>query len=518
MASYLTPAAQTDAAALAQAAADFADAYFSAIGRDPAALSEAEKAQRTSLVDRYQAWRLASGGDGAAVQARRDALVQAVRAAQALPPLPAAELAAAYSASLAQFAGLAPQRQAQIADDLLDTVFVQAYLAPGRPYAALWAAAAAQAGTDRRCLTARRWRVCATRCCLQNSTSAAAGRRWCRPASVARATPPTPWASWPPTWPGWAPASPLPATLTWWPSGVQTAQGGHITLLAPGGQINVGLPSDVPVPPDRLRGAIAYTQGNVSAFSDGDFQVNSQRVFVVGQGNLTVWSSTGDIDAGRGANTAVTIPPLVARRQADGSLSFELPSISTGSGIGIVRPAVGEAKGDIGLYAPNGEVLALDAQIRAPGRITLAAEVVRGADNISGGSVVGSAVVVPTVSVAVPTESSAATQAQAAGAGAAAAAAGQPGTQFAAAAGTAGPGAGKTSPAAKARCRRSAHSAEGSPRVAGESCRIYPCNLPARTAALNGHNFINAWVRRYAVSEPVLPLLAAPGCDLPSLL
>jgi hypothetical protein len=342
--------------------------------------------------------------------------VQAVRAAQALPALPAGELGAAYTDSLAQFAGLAATRQAQITGALLDTMFGQAYLAPGRPYAALWAAASTQAGTDPAvwagpALARVRDEVLFAEINLSGGWAALV------PAS-ARATRTAAYGLgfFAADLAGLGASQAFAGDIDLVASGVQTAQGGHITLLAPGGQINVGLPSDVPTPPDRLRGAIAYTQGNVSAFSEGDFQVNSQRVFVVGQGNLTVWSSTGDIDAGRGANTAVTIPPLVARRQADGSLSFELPSISTGSGIGIVRPAVGDAKGDIGLYAPNGEVLALDAQIRAPGRITLAAEVVRGGDNITGGSVVGSAVVVPAVAVAVPQESSSASQAQAAGA------------------------------------------------------------------------------------------------------
>jgi filamentous hemagglutinin len=183
---------------------------------------------------------------------------------------------------------------------------------------------------------------------------------------------------------------------------VQTKAGGDITLLAPGGQINVGLPGTAVANPLGLRGAVMYGQGNLSALAQGDFQVNSQKVFVVGQGDITVWSSNGNIDAGRGANTAISVPPLVPTRQADGSITFALPSTTVGSGIGILKPALGDAQGDIGLYAPNGEVLALDAQIRAPGRITLAADVVRGADNIVGSVVVGAPAVVPAVSLSLP--------------------------------------------------------------------------------------------------------------------
>jgi hypothetical protein len=147
---------------------------------------------------------------------------------------------------------------------------------------------------------------------------------------------------------------------------------------------------------------VTVGESGVSALSDGDFQVNSQRVFVVGSGDVTVWSSNANIDAGRGANTAISSPPLVARRQADASIGFELPAVTSGSGIGILAPPTGAFEGSVFLFAPNGEVLALDAQIRAPGRVTLGATVVRGADNVQGGSVVGAAIVVPTASVSVP--------------------------------------------------------------------------------------------------------------------
>jgi hypothetical protein len=83
-----------------------------------------------------------------------------------------------------------------------------------------------------------------------------------------------------------------------------------------------------------------------------------------------------------------------------------------GSGIGILKPPTGDAQGNIGLFAPNGEVLALDALIRSPGRITLAAEVVRGADNIVGGAVVGAPVAVPAISVAPPAATNSNTESQ----------------------------------------------------------------------------------------------------------
>lgn len=181
-----------------------------------------------------------------------------------------------------------------------------------------------------------------------------------------------------------------------------TSLGGDILLLAPGGSIDVGAAgekngSDASARAAE-RGLVAYAGGNIRSFSNGDFNVNAQKVFVVGKGDITIWSANGSIDAGRGANTTISIPALIPIVTDDGVV-FELPPLTTGSGIGILQTPDGKADGNVGLYAPRGEVRALDAQIRAPGNIAIAAPVVRGADNISGGSV--SAPAAPSVSVAV---------------------------------------------------------------------------------------------------------------------
>jgi len=125
--------------------------------------------------------------------------------------------------------------------------------------------------------------------------------------------------------------------------------------------------------------------------------VNSQRIFVVGRGDLDIWSSNGDIDSGRGANTAVAAPAPVARRSVDGVV-FETPATTTGAGLGILAAADGTLDGSIGLYPAFGEIRALDAYIRAP-RITVGAAI-RGADNLQSPSAIGGAAVV--VSAAPP--------------------------------------------------------------------------------------------------------------------
>jgi len=153
-------------------------------------------------------------------------------------------------------------------------------------------------------------------------------------------------------------------------SKVQTKRGGNIVFRAPGGAVNVGLSAAAASSSTSKggadRGVVAFSGGSIRSFSDGDFQVNAQKVFVMGTGDIALWSSNGNIDSGRGANTTVTVPPMVPRITDDGVV-FELPSLATGSGIGILALANGEASGQIGLFAPRGELIALDALIRAPG-------------------------------------------------------------------------------------------------------------------------------------------------------
>ncbi len=391
----------------------FADAYFKALGQDPANLSEASASTRATLVQRYTSYLKTVGAESATtVQARRDAVVRFVRDALGLAPLPDAELPTAFDTAWTQFQKLSATQQSGFAQQLLAKTFGDAYFAADQPYAALWQREAAAAGVN------------------PSRYEGPAFERARREAMFAEINLVGGWASLVPAGSqatrdqvfgmafqsidlaGHGKSFGFAGDLDLVGSGVQTKAGGDITLLAPGGQINVGLPGTAVANPLGLKGAVVCGQGDLSALAQGDFQVNSQKVFVVGQGDITVWSSNGNIDAGRGANTAITVPPLVPTRQADGSIAFALPSTTVGSGIGILKPALGDAQGDIGLYAPNGEVLALDAQIRAPGRITLAADVVRGADNIVGSVVVGAPVVIPTVSISLPSAPTSAGQTQ----------------------------------------------------------------------------------------------------------
>ena len=169
-------------------------------------------------------------------------------------------------------------------------------------------------------------------------------------------------------------------------SRVYTLQGGDINLYAPGGEINVGLaaaPSSFGVfkDPSQL-GIVAESTGSVTLVANTDVQVNQSRIFAANGGNILIWSTTSDIDAGRGAKTAISAPPPVITVDANGQVTQVFPAALTGSGIQALATTEGVSPGDVDLFAPHGVVNANDAGIVA-GNITIGATAVLGANNIS---------------------------------------------------------------------------------------------------------------------------------------
>lgn len=181
-------------------------------------------------------------------------------------------------------------------------------------------------------------------------------------------------------------------------SQIKTEQGGGIDLLAPGGMANAGLAAggDVDKGASQL-GIVTARGGSVRAMVRDDFAVNQSRVFTLQGGDILIWSSEGDIDAGKGAKTAATTPPPQIIVRGDQIILDTSNSVS-GSGIGVLLGKDGIEAGSVDLIAPKGAVIAGDAGIRALGDIYLAAAKVVGADNIQAG---GKQVGVPQVEAAV---------------------------------------------------------------------------------------------------------------------
>jgi len=167
-------------------------------------------------------------------------------------------------------------------------------------------------------------------------------------------------------------------------SRVKTDNGGDIEFFAPGGDVIVGLPNTSAALSNvgsNVLGMVVAGEGDIKGMARNDVLVNQSRILTVGGGDVLLWSSEGDIDAGKGKKTASAVPPPIVRINAQGNITLEQQGAVTGSGIGALFSAGGTA-GDVDLVAPRGAVDAGDAGIRA-GNLNIAAQVVIGADNIS---------------------------------------------------------------------------------------------------------------------------------------
>lgn len=165
-------------------------------------------------------------------------------------------------------------------------------------------------------------------------------------------------------------------------SKLQTLKGGDINLLVPGGEINAGLSVSVSgaKSADKL-GIVAQGEGNINALVRDDFLVNKSRVFSLAGGDIMIWSSEGDIDAGKGAKSSISAPPPIITVDKNGNLKIEFPPVVSGSGIRTASSSDGVEAGDVYLFAPKGVIDAGEAGIGG-NNVTLVATAILGANNI----------------------------------------------------------------------------------------------------------------------------------------
>jgi filamentous hemagglutinin family protein len=190
-------------------------------------------------------------------------------------------------------------------------------------------------------------------------------------------------------------------------SQVKTEQGGNIDFLVPGGSVIVGVanpPASLSTLKETLTatgltipaavdlGILVLAEGAVQGFAAEDWSVNSSRILTLEGGNIILWASNGNIDAGKGAKSVSGAPPPVIQTDANGNLFVDPSNAVTGSGIGQLLTTPGLKAGLVNLIAPKGDVNAGDAGIRVAGNLNIAAVQVIGAGNIT---VVGTATGVP---------------------------------------------------------------------------------------------------------------------------
>jgi hypothetical protein len=177
---------------------------------------------------------------------------------------------------------------------------------------------------------------------------------------------------------------------------IRTSTGGAITIAAPSGGLTMA--SDIYGNPSTPPGIVTEYGGEVSIFTHGSVEIGKTRIFTLRGGDMTIWSSTGDIAAGTSPKTVVTAPPTrVVIDTTSADVSTDLGGLATGGGIGVLASVKGGEPANVYLIAPVGTVDAGDAGIQATGDIKIAAAAVLNADNISAGGTTSGVPTAPTV-------------------------------------------------------------------------------------------------------------------------
>lgn len=234
---------------------------------------------------------------------------------------------------------------------------------------------------------------------------------------------------------------------------IQTVRGGDVTILGPGGDVIAGSVVRTSEQPDRrataftvprpgvlpplesgnvvvaengnpitsiplgYEGVLTLQGGAVRSFTDGSFILNQSRVFSQQNGDITMWSSNGDLNAGQGPKNASNFPPITVRLDENGLAEVDSAGSVSGAGIGTFKRTPEDPPSDVILIAPVGEVDAGDAGVRASGNIVVAAARVANADNFkAAGDITGVPNSASTVTIATPSAAASAVAAQAAAA------------------------------------------------------------------------------------------------------
>ncbi|HVX75387.1 MAG TPA: filamentous hemagglutinin family protein [Bradyrhizobium sp.] len=165
-------------------------------------------------------------------------------------------------------------------------------------------------------------------------------------------------------------------------STVQTQQGGDISILGPGGRILVGSSLASPATNPSTEGILTLEKGNIDIFTDTDVLVAQSRVMTEQGGDILMWSSNGNLDAGKGAKTSVSAPPPLYSCDIDWICSADIKGAVSGAGIATLQSLPDVPVGNANLIAPRGTVDAGAAGIRVSGNLNVAALLVLNTFNV----------------------------------------------------------------------------------------------------------------------------------------
>jgi filamentous hemagglutinin family protein len=202
---------------------------------------------------------------------------------------------------------------------------------------------------------------------------------------------------------------------------IQTDWGGDVFILGPGGRVLGGstvrtseqasrraydggrlfagsgatlqagtpLPANILSIPVGFEGVLTLQGGGVYAFTDRSFLLNQSRLFTEEGGDIVMWSSNGDLNAGQGPKTTPDIPPVQVKIDENAISIVNQDSAVSGAGIGAFQPDPNGPKSSVFLLAPAGTVDAGAAGVRVVGDLYVAAAAVANSDNfkVSGASI-----------------------------------------------------------------------------------------------------------------------------------
>src|SRR6202012_3395700 len=153
-------------------------------------------------------------------------------------------------------------------------------------------------------------------------------------------------------------------------------------------------PSQITAIPPGYEGVLTLRGGNINTFTDGDFLLNQSRLFTEEGGNILMWSSNADLNAGQGPKTSANFPPVVVKVDPDLFVQPDRAGATTGAGIAALQATPDTPPSDVKLIAPRGTVDAGDAGGRVSGNFSVAALQVLNTANIQ---VQGTTTGIPTV-------------------------------------------------------------------------------------------------------------------------
>jgi filamentous hemagglutinin len=178
---------------------------------------------------------------------------------------------------------------------------------------------------------------------------------------------------------------------------IRSEQDGNISILVPGGGLTLGVENQTPDLTGQIDtarpGVLTLEGGNVNIFTDQSVVVAQSRIFTELGGDIMIWSTNGDINAGKGKQTSIVTSPPKILYDSFANVTKTPVTPQTGAGIATLIGVPGVPPGNVDLFAPHGTIDASQAGIRASGNLTVAALQVLNIANIQ---VRGTAVGIPT--------------------------------------------------------------------------------------------------------------------------